>query len=153
MARPLPQKAASPGGFRRPATKGFTLVEVILSIVILVVGLIAVQRTLLGSVSALSLIENWDQAESLLQEKIWEYKRIAAEKPKTLKPTQQHGVLLGKNRTYLYDLVIRSINADATLMEAYLKIFWENQGVRHSLPRVFYLRVPDAKNTKDAPRV
>lgn len=153
MFRSLPEKVFSQRSSRRFNSRGFTLVEVILSIVILVVGLIAVQKTLLGSLSAISLIENWDQAEGLLQEKIWENKRIAIEKPKSLKPTQQHGVLLGKNRTYMYDLAIRSISTDESLMEAHMKISWENRGIRHSLPRVFYLRASDAKNAKSTPRV
>ena len=153
MSKPLPERSFLRRIFQGADSRGFTLVEVILSVVILMVGVIAVQRTLIGSLSALSMIENWDQAEGLLQGKIWENKRVAIEKPKSLKPTKQHGTVLGKNRTYQYDLVIRSINKDESLLEADMKISWENMGIRRSLPRVFYLRVPDAKNADKISRI
>lgn len=133
--------------------KGFTFVEVILSIVILMVGVVAVQKTLLGSLSAMSMIENWDQAEELLQQKIWEVQRVAIEKPKTLKPTRERSVLLGKNRTYTCDLAIRPIGTGEGLMEADVRVSWENRGIRHSLPRVFYLRGLDDKDTNSTARI
>ncbi len=122
--------------------KGFTLVEVILSVVILTVGVISVQKILIGSLSALSVIENWDQSEWLLQGKIWEVKRRIQEKPQGFQPARKHEILLGKNRTYQYDLNIRSISPDNNLMEAEAEISWENRGIRRSVSRVFYLMVP-----------
>jgi prepilin-type N-terminal cleavage/methylation domain-containing protein len=128
--------------FRSAYKKGFTLVEVILSVVILTVGVISVQKILIGSLSALSVIENWDQAEWLLQGKIWEVERKMREKPKGFQPTRKYEVLLGKNRTYQYDLNIRSVSPDNNLMEAAAEISWENRGIRRSITRVFYLMVP-----------
>jgi len=128
--------------FRSGRKKGFTLIEVILSVVILTVGVISVQKILIGSLSALSIIENWDQAEWLLQGKIWEVERKIREKPKGFQPTQKHETLLGKNRTYQYDLNIRSISPGNNLMEAAAEISWENRGIRRSISRVFYLLVP-----------
>ncbi len=128
--------------FPRGRKKGFTLVEVVLSVVVLTVGVISVQKILIGSLSALSVIENWDQAEWLLQRKVWEVERRIQEKPQGFQPTQKHEILLGKKRTYQYDLNIRSISPDNNLMEAEAEISWENRGIRRSLTRVFYLMVP-----------
>jgi len=128
--------------FRNSRKKGFTLVEVILSVVILTVGVISVQKIFIGSLSALSVIENWDQAEWLLQGKIWEIKRRIQEKPQGFQPMQKHEVLLGKNRAYQYDLNIRSISSDNNLMEAEAGISWESRGIRRSIARIFYLMVP-----------
>ncbi|MBU9889675.1 MAG: hypothetical protein KTQ49_07395 [Candidatus Omnitrophica bacterium] len=137
----------------RGVPRGVTFIEVILSIVILTVGVVAVQKTLLNSFAAMSLIENWDQAEELLQQKVWEIKREAVEKPKTLGPIQQRSVLLGKDRTYNYDLVVRSGAAEEGLWEAYAKVSWESKGIRHSLPRFFYLRALHEKDAKDPSRI
>jgi type II secretion system protein I len=124
--------------------KGFTLIEVLLSVVILAVGIVAVQKVFIGSLSALSVIENWDQAEWLLQNKIWETERRLQEKPKSFPSVPRYEVLLGKHRAYQYDLNIRSISPDNNLLEAEAKISWENRGIRRSISRVFYLMVPYA---------
>ena len=124
--------------------RGFTLVEVILSVVILTVGVISVQKIFIGSLSALSVIENWDQAEWLLQGKIWDVERAAQEKSQGFQSLNKHETLLGKNRTYQYDLNVRSISPDNNLMEAEAQVSWENSGIRRSIARVFYLMVPYA---------
>lgn len=129
------------------AWKGFTLVEVILSVTIFVVGVIAVQRTLVSSLSVMSMIENWDQAEGLLQEQIWEVKRSVREGNQGKRLSTQHSVLLGRNRTFNYDQTVRAIDAKASLLEVSAKISWEGKGIQHALPRVFYVRIPDAKKT------
>lgn len=116
----------------------------ILSIVILTVGVISIQKVLIGSLSALSVIENWSQADELLQGKIWEAERKIREKPQSLQSVARHETLLGKNRTYQYDLNIQSTSPDKNLMEAQAEISWENRGIRRSITRVFYLMVPYA---------
>ena len=129
-------------GQRVMGRKGFTLIEVILSIVILAVGIISVQRVFIGSLSALSVIENWDQAEALMEGKIWEIERGVKEGKGALPPLQSGGVLLGKIRTYQYNLNVRGMDPESNFMEAKISVFWEISGMRHSINRVFYLMVP-----------
>ena len=124
--------------------KGFTLIEIILSIVILTVGIISVQRVFIGSLSALSVIENWDQAEALLEEKIWDIERGVKEGDGVLPSSQSNGVLLGKIRTYQYDLNIRAIDRESNFVEATLSVSWKISGIKRSITRHFYLMVPYA---------
>lgn len=122
--------------------KGFSLIEIILSLVILSTGIISVQKAFISSVSALSVIENWDQAESLLEGKIWEIQRAMKEKMDfTLLPFSQ-GKLVGRRRTYPYELNIEPIDSSANLMEAKISVFWEISGKRRFVTRNFYLMVP-----------
>lgn len=124
--------------------RGFTLIEVILSIMILAFGIVSVQRVFLGSLSAFSVIENWSQAERLLEGKIWEIGREVHEKGKKFQKRKDSGLLLGSDRVYQYDLSVREISPDAHLMEAKAAVSWGNQGRGHSIKRTFYLRVPYA---------
>ena len=129
---------------RSQSCRGFTLIEVILSIVILSVGIVSVQRVFIGSLSALSVIGNWSQAEGLLEEKIWSLGREVREQGGKFKKRQDSGLLLGSDRTYRYDMNIREIGPDAHLMEAQAVVSWGNQGEGRSMKRTFYLMVPYA---------
>ena len=129
---------------RSRSRRGFTLIEAILSIVILAVGIISVQRVFIGSLSALSVIENWSQAERLLEEKIWSLEQEVREQGRKFQKRQDSGLLLGSDRTYQYDMDIREIGSDANLMEAKAVVSWGKQGVGRSIKRTFYLRVPYA---------
>ena len=124
--------------------RGFTLIEVILSIVILSVGIISVQRVFIGSLTALGVIENWNQAERLLDEKIWNLGREVREQGNKFQKRKDSGLLLGSDRTYEYDMNIREIGPDAHLMEGRAVVSWGNQGVGRSIKRTFYLMVPYA---------
>jgi prepilin-type N-terminal cleavage/methylation domain-containing protein len=128
----------------REHRKGFTLVEVILSIVILAVGIISVQRVFIGSLSALSVIENWSQAERLLEEKIWSLDREVREHGKKFNKQKESGLILGSDRTFQYDMSLREISPDARLMEAQSMISWGKRGSGQSIKRTFYLMVPYA---------
>ena len=124
--------------------KGFTLIELILSVIILAVGIISVQRVFINSLSALSVIEHWSQAERLLEGKIWGLGREVLEKGKKFQKRQDGGMLLGSDRTYQYDMVLREIDPEAHLLEAKASISWGSFGAGHSIKRTFYLMVPYA---------
>ena len=124
--------------------RGFTLIEAILSIVILAVGIISVQRVFIGSLSALSVIENWSQAERLLEEKIWGVEREVREQGRKFQKRQDSGLLLGTDRTYQYDMNIHEIGSDGNLLEGQAVVSWGRQGAGHSIKRTFYLMVPYA---------
>lgn len=123
--------------------KGFTLIEVILSVILLTVGIVSVQRVFIGSLSALSVIENWDQAEALLEEKIWDVEREIRDEKKVLLQSVRDGVLLGKDRTYQYDLDMQPVDPEGNFMKAKISVSWKISGMRRQfIKREFYLMVP-----------
>ena len=129
---------------RSRGRRGFTLIEVLLSIIILALGIVSVQRVFIGSLSALSVIENWSQAERLLEEKIWGLGREVRERGRKFRKRNDSGLILGSDRTFQYDMSLREMSPDAHLMEAKAVISWGKQGVGHSIKRTFYLMVPYA---------
>ena len=132
----MPVKPSSP--------RGFTLIELILSLVILAVGIISVQRVFINSLSALSVIERWSQAERLLEGKIWELGREVLETGKKFQKRQDSATLLGSDRTYQYDVTLREIDLKGFLLEGKASISWGNPGSGRSIKRTFYLKVPYA---------
>lgn len=129
---------------RSRGRKGFTLIELILSIVILAVGIVSVQRVFINCLSAVSVIERWSQAERLLEGKMWELGREVLEKGKKFEKRQDGGVLLGSDRTYQYNAIIRVVDSEAHLLEAKTSISWGSPGSEHSIKRTFYMMVPYA---------
>lgn len=127
-----------------PGRKGFSLIELILSIIILSVGIVSVQRVFINSLSALSVIERWSQAERLLEGKIWELGREAVQEGKKFQKRQDSGTLLGSDRTYQYDVTLRETDPDAHLLEGRASISWGGPGAGRSIKRTFYLMVPYA---------
>lgn len=127
---------------------GFTLIEVILSIVILALGIISVQRVFLGSLSALNVIENWGQAQRLLDEKIWGLRREALERGRLSGAGNAGEMVLGSDRTFQYDVSIREKTPDARLREVHALISWRGVGRGHFLKRTFYLMEPYAEGKR-----
>lgn len=125
--------------------RGFTLIEVILSIMILALGIVSVQRVFVGSLSGLSVIENWGQAERLLEEKIWSLRHEVQKQGRKFKKHNDGGLVLGNDRTFHYKVSLRKIAPDDRLREARAIISWGHRGLNHSIKRTFYLRVPYAE--------
>jgi len=126
------------------AWRGFTLIEVILSIMILALGIVSVQRVFVKSLSSLSVLENWGQADRLLEEKIWELGNEVRDQGARFQKKQEHALLLGIHRVYQYNMNIRELSPDGNLMEAQAVVSWGQEGINRSIKRTFYLRIPYA---------
>jgi prepilin-type N-terminal cleavage/methylation domain-containing protein len=124
--------------------KGFTLIEVVLSIVVLAVGLVFVQRTLLGSFTALNTIEHWSQAEQILDEKIWDVKRRVREQGRTVQRESQNEMFLGNEKVYRGNMDIHWMDPQGRLIKVNAQIAWGRTGMSHIIKRTIYLWVPHA---------
>ena len=124
--------------------KGFTLIEAILSIVILAIGIVSVQRVFLGSFTAVHVIDHWSQAERLLEEKIWDAGRRVLEEGEAFRMRKDSGLLLSGKQAYHYDMQIRPLEPRARLLMADAAISWGRQGMSRSIRRTFYVSVPYA---------
>ncbi|HNX69511.1 MAG TPA: prepilin-type N-terminal cleavage/methylation domain-containing protein [Candidatus Omnitrophota bacterium] len=132
----------SKGTFQLVTAKGFTLIEVVLSVVVLAVGVVAVQKTFLGSLSALSVIENWDQANELLQGKIEDIEQQFRGVKVDIHGIPRHETLWSGKRSYAFDMKMRPVTADNRLFEATGEVSWEIRGIRRKIARTFYCGVP-----------
>ncbi len=120
---------------------GFTLIEVLISVMILSFGLIAVNQTLLQSLSILNYAQTRFQASRAAEKKIFEIQNQAWHQKKAPKP-KESGVLLGDRKTFTYLLQSAGVRGSEFLYEVRMAIQWLESGKEKGLTRSFYARLP-----------
>ena len=120
---------------------GFTLIEVMLSVVLLSVGLVAINQALLKSLSTLAYLQTRGQANSITQNKIWEI-QSAAWNQNEAPSRKEDGVLLGTHQAFNYKLQSVTVRGSELLYEIRLAVRWLESGKELGLQRSFYARLP-----------
>lgn len=121
--------------------QGFTLIEVMLSVTLLSLGLIAVNQTLLSSLSILNYSDTRFDADQAAQHKIFEIQDQALHH-KQAPRAKEEGVLLRGRKTFSYLLQSVSVRGSQSLYEVRLRVQWLDAGKEKGLNRTFYARVP-----------
>jgi type II secretory pathway pseudopilin PulG len=120
---------------------GFSILEVVLSVVLVSVGLVAVSQTSLFSLSTLNYANVRFEANRAAEEKIWEVQNQAlrwGQRP----PATEEGQLLGTERIFAYHLQSVPLQGSSFLFEVRLSVQWLSSGKRNTLNRDFYARLP-----------
>ncbi len=121
---------------------GFSLIEVLLSVVILSTGLVLINQTLLRSLTAADYANTRARADQAVEKKIWEVKSLAwAERSRP--PAREEGVLLEGKETFPYELQSVGVRGSDFLYEVRLAVKWLNSGREKGLTRAFYARLPN----------
>lgn len=121
---------------------GMTLVEVILAVVILTVGIIAVQRVFVNSFSVLSLIENHSEASRLLEDKIQNLDDKTHVQGLRGQPLSEASTVYGAAQLYNYEMALKKLDGNGNFLEGNAKISWTKRGLTKRIQRQFYLLVP-----------
>lgn len=121
---------------------GFTLIEIILSVVILSVGLIAVDQILLSSLTTLRYVKTRAEADRVLTHKIWEVENQVKHTHR-FPATPDTGVLLGTDKTFTYYL--QSNSESAFLKQMRLSVNWPDAGRMQGISRTFYVLASPVK--------
>jgi len=116
-----------------------TLIEVLLSIVILSASFAVIFRPILYGASALSFLNERIEAGRLADRKIWEFKNTHSNQPKIPKALD-NGTLIGRDRVYQYSLKAKALESRRQLFEAELEVFWKAGGRRRAIKRTFNVR-------------
>ena len=127
--------------------KGLTLVELLLSVVILSVGLVAVVRALLSSVDALSYIDSRMEARRLVAKKVWDIQDEMAHSGSITQPGQ--GTIDGARKKYPCQFESKA-SSFPNLVEAALKVTLSEGGRSKIFSRSFYLLGPGKTNPAES---
>ena len=128
----------------RPSAGGFTLIEVLVSVVILMAGVIVIDQILLVSMSRLSFLEHRFEANRLLTNKIWEVQDLinrTGAAPKNF----DDSVLMGNERVYNYAMQSKPVGKTAGLYQADFRIAWTEAGWTKKILRSYYFGIPYEK--------
>lgn len=128
--------------------RGFTLVELLLSIVILSAGLVVINQTLLASASSLSYVDNRTTANHVMANKIWEI-GDQADRGKLFQKTERGIIAAGEKKI---DYKLNAFPAEtgpsssgerdeSSLIPMTLAFQWEQTGRKKSISRSFYTLV------------
>lgn len=120
---------------------GFSLIEVMLCVVILSVGLVAVNQAMLSSLSVIRYALTRGEAARMANLKIWEVISAAQHRRKA-PPALEKGTLLGSAKTLNYELK-SAAEGSRQLYRVRLHVQWNESDKNRGLTRDFYVRLPE----------
>lgn len=126
----------------RLAQAGFSLIEVLLSVVILSAGLVLINQTLLQSLVAADYANTRARADRAANKRIWEVKSLVWTE-RARPPVKEDGVLLEDKDTFTYQINSTGVRGSQFLYEVRLSLKWLNSGREKGLTRAFYARLPN----------
>ncbi len=128
--------------FPASGQRGFSLIEALLSVVILSIGLVLINQALLYSLTASDYANTRAEVNQSADKKIWEVKN-AAWSQGVIPPFREEGVLLEGKDSFPYEMRSVGVRGSQFLYEVRLKVNWLNSGRQKGLTRTFYARLPN----------
>ncbi|MCM8774735.1 MAG: hypothetical protein NC930_00025 [Candidatus Omnitrophica bacterium] len=125
---------------------GMILLEILLSVLVLSVGLIAVYRPLLASLSALDYADTRLEARHFIADRIWECQRAILEKKRLPTMVQKQPVVLNKRQAY-YQVKIMPLSPDNHLLRLNHVVWWRAGGRIKNVKQFTYVNLPYEKNS------
>lgn len=116
---------------------GFTLIEVILSVMVFSIGLTAVYRPLISSLDAIDYAESRLEMNRLVSNQIWEWEQVVKQSGYPL--TNNKGILLGGKKAFHYFADIRTIGLEPLLQQVKIKVEWTGLGRKQQTSREIYV--------------
>lgn len=123
---------------------GFTIIEVMMSLVILMAGVIVIDRILISSLGRLSFLEHRFEANRLLANKVWEVQDTMLQTGAAPNGVDD-SVLVGSERVYNYAMQSKPVGKNGTLYRADFRIAWTEAGWAQKILRTYYLEMPYEK--------
>jgi len=104
--------------------KGFTLVEVLISAVILAVGLVVIFEVFLTSLDIVSLFDNRMNAQMYLDEKIWQLQSSLDQQSGLFIPSKQSGKVVLGQKEFNWQLDLELVDLTQELFKVNGQMNW-----------------------------
>ncbi len=148
QSRPLMLGLPRPPINRGPRNdKGFTFVEIMVTLAVLSFGLVVIYQSFLICVNALSYYSTSLEVQQWLDEKTWEINDNISRTKNPL-PSSSSGTFTARNKPVSWQWDIQSLSKDANGYQIKLSCFWKEGQRQIDLFRTFYagaLPEPNAK--------
>lgn len=110
---------------RRIQASGFTLVEVMVSVVILSVGIIVIYESFLTSLDTLQLFFNRLNANLILTEKLWQAQDSFEQAGGVFLPLRSAGEIIMANKEFDWQLNLKEWDSRQDLFIACAQVSWQ----------------------------
>ena len=125
-------------------SKGFTLVEVMVTVAILAFGIVTIHEALFISMDTFGFYTNYLDTQDWINEKISEVQNRLT-KAQILEPGKTSGQVVRGPKTFNWSMIISEVNEDQGLYKIDLTLSWKQGSKRVKTSRVAYLLPPQLK--------
>ena len=113
--------------------KGFTLIEVMVATVVLVVGVVVIFESFLISLDALAVFNNHLNAQWFFEEKIWQIQSRLNDPAGAFLPLESSGVIRLGAEEYAWKSTLQLVNPVQELYRVSLDLNWQQGNKRMKL--------------------
>jgi hypothetical protein len=125
-------------------SKGFTLVELIMTVASLAFGIVTIYEALFISVDTYGFYTNYLDTQDWIGTKISEFQDQLTE-TRILEPGETSGQIVRENKTYNWSAVIFPVNEEQALYKIDVTLSWKQGGKKVKTSRTAYLLPPQLK--------
>ena len=125
-------------------SKGFTLVEVIVTVAILAFGIVTIYEAFFISMDTFGFYTNYLDTQDWINEKISQA-QVQLTKAQILEPGETSGRIVRDHKTFDWSMVISPVNESQGLYEIDVTLSWKQGSKRVTTSRSAYLLPPQLK--------
>jgi len=124
--------------------RGFTLIEVMVTVAILAFGIVSIYQALFVSVDAYGYYTHYFSTQDWISEKIWEVQEELTDS-NMLEVTRTSGQFVRTHKTFDWIMVVSLLDADEGLYKVNVTLTWREGDKMASTSREAYLLSPKLK--------
>ena len=129
---------------KRKNNKGFTLVEVIMTVAILAFGIVSIYEALFVSVDTYGYYTHYFGTQDWINEKIWEVQSKLTDAG-VLNAEQTSGEIVRDHKTYDWLMAITPVDETQGLYQVRVTLSWQEGNRKVNTTRETYLLPPQLK--------
>lgn len=146
----MPRRVKVPQGLRkhRRSRRGFTLVEIMVTVVILSLGILAIYESFFISLDAFNYYVNSLNAQAWINEKIWEFQNqmVAIE---FLELGDKRGSFIANDKDFHWSVYVNPIDEEYDAYRLDVSLFWQEGKRERFLYRAAYATTLDPSEPED----